>query len=88
MRGHAGYAAEGKDIVCAAASTLCNTFVAYLVNKSDIAVKYNLDKGAASVVVKMGKKNSEVKEVAFFVALGFVGIECAYPKFFRVSKNF
>lgn len=88
MRGHAGYAAEGKDIVCAAASTLCNTFVAYLVNKNENAVKYNLDKGTASVVARVNKRNPEVKEAAYFVALGFLGIECAYPNFFRFSKNF
>lgn len=29
VSGHAGYAEQGKDIVCASIATLCNLFIAY-----------------------------------------------------------
>lgn len=88
LKGHANYAEQGKDIVCAAASTLCNTFVEYIKTHKEIKLDYRLDKGDIYISAEAEKDTEWFWEVVCFMAVGFYIIACSYPKNFKFCKNF
>ena len=88
LKGHANYAEHGKDIVCAAASTLCNTFVEYIKMHNDAKLEFRLDKGDIYIAVNAGKDAEWLWEAVCFMAVGFYIIACSYPKNFKFCKNF
>ena len=87
LKGHAGFAEEGKDIVCASASALCNTFVEFLRQK-DIAFEYKLEKGNIEIKLTICEEMSGLWEVVSFVAVGLYILACTYPKNIEFRRNF
>ena len=47
IKGHAGYAAPGKDIVCAAVSALTQAFIASIEELTQDKIKYDISVGNA-----------------------------------------
>lgn len=88
LKGHAGYATEGQDIVCAAASTLCNTLVGYLMAKEETEQKHRLEKGNIEIKINLENRPEEMWEIVCFVAVGFQAIACSFPENFSFIKNF
>ena len=89
MKGHAGFAAEGSDIVCSAASILCYTLAAFLEKIPKTEIKKEMEKGDAYIEAEINKKNAETVNAAMdFVSVGFELLETAYPKNISVRKNF
>jgi uncharacterized protein YsxB (DUF464 family) len=92
VRGHAGYAAHGEDVVCAAVSALVYTAAGALgvlcgapggcVIERDGFYEINVpvfqDSGAEY-------KASIIMETAY---IGFKQIEASYPKFLTVSERY
>lgn len=88
LKGHANYERAGKDIVCAAASTLCNTFVEYVKIHNEARLDYKLSKGDIHITVSTEKEADWLWEITCFMAVGFYIIACSYPKYFSFKKNF
>ena len=88
INGHAGYAPMGQDIVCAAATTLCNTLVGYLSTKDDAEPDACLEKGNISIKIDLGRYSESVREVISYVAVGFQIIAYSFPGYFQLEKNF
>ena len=88
INGHAGYAPVGQDIVCAAATTLCNTLVGYLATKGEQEQKPVLEKGNIKIIIDFEKNPEGVCEVVSYVAVGFQIIAHSFPQYFQLEKNF
>ena len=85
--GHAGYAEEGKDIVCASASILTYTLAQMLMQwdgrvESDI----NLESGNTTISCKCKDKGGFVKAVHAFTyaETGFQLLAHNYPQYVRL----
>lgn len=72
IKGHAGYAGKGEDIVCAAVSILAYTFIE--LNDVDV-IEYTVD----SIVVEYSD-NTDIS----FIKAGFKLIEKDYPDNVRI----
>ena len=89
MKGHAGFAPEGSDIVCSAATILCYTFATFVDCLHETNVTKEIKKGDAFVEAKRSGENSEKLDMAMdFTSVGFELLETAYPKNISVRKNF
>lgn len=77
MTGHAGYAEEGKDIVCAAASILLFTLIEHL-ERTGIPYSSYAEKGSAGVAVTdPDRKANEVFDV---IETGYILLAEKYPE--------
>lgn len=83
MEGHAGYAEEGRDIVCAAASSLASTLMlalnAQLGRRSDI---YFDDPRAGPMVLDCGPQEEDMETARLIfrtIACGLEALEYRYP---------
>lgn len=91
MKGHAGQAAAGKDIVCAAASILAYTVaqtVSYMFSDGKLRRKpcIRLSKGDALVTVRPRQEYYDEALYAFFVAqVGYSLLAKNYPQFVKLS---
>ena len=72
VRGHAGYADKGEDIVCAAVSILAYTFIT--LNDVEV-IEYTVD----TIVVEYDK-DTDIS----FIKTGFALIEKEYPDNVRI----
>ncbi|MCR5698977.1 MAG: ribosomal-processing cysteine protease Prp [Treponemataceae bacterium] len=82
-QGHAGFAAKGKDIVCAAVTSLLRTALAVLENKSSIVLDENSsDRGFLAFSVKGFTSDDEsLLRYSFeFLQEGLGQIAQDYPK--------
>ena len=77
INGHAGYAPQGQDIVCAAISTLAQTLIASIEALTEDAIQYEISPGW--VEIKYGKlsANAELLIASFFVGVEMIADE--YP---------
>ncbi len=86
MTGHSGFAAAGKDIVCAAVSVLAQSAYYCLKMHLEQSLDYSAQEGSLSLFLKEAP-NAQT-EAAFMVAvLGFQAIEEAYPRYVKVLDN-
>ncbi|MDR1515337.1 MAG: ribosomal-processing cysteine protease Prp [Synergistaceae bacterium] len=87
--GHAGFADEGKDIVCAAVSTLMQ---ALLVGLEDVLglkdVKLTSDAKKPEMTVEWTDDGVSAQQIAFTVLLSLKGVADAYPGFVNVNEVF
>ena len=70
IKGHAGYAPSGEDIVCAGVSTLAQTLIASIEALTEDAIQYDIQPGWLEL--KFGKLSASAK---LLIASFFVGIE-------------
>ncbi|MDT8283905.1 MAG: ribosomal-processing cysteine protease Prp [Thermovirgaceae bacterium] len=85
LSGHTGYEERGKDIVCAALSTLIQTLEIGLTEVLLIeGVSSKVDEESAYMGVFWGsKKNSRVDDLVNTIIAAFRSIENSYPKHTR-----
>lgn len=77
MTGHAGYAEEGKDIVCAAASILLFTLIEHL-EQLGVSYSSHAEKGSAGVAVTdPDRRTGEVFDV---IETGYKLLAQRYPE--------
>lgn len=82
VRGHAGYAPHGQDVVCAAVSTLVQSLFASV--KELTADEIKADMAAGNAVIEYGNLS---KEARLLVDSFFVGIQMiadSYPENVRI----
>lgn len=83
VRGHAGYAEHGKDIVCASISTLTQVFVASVEEMTDDKLKCEIRAGNAVISYKNLSEKSRTLLDSFFI--GCRMIADAYPQHVRID---
>ena len=84
IKGHAGYAEHGKDIVCAAISALLQTF-AMAVDELT-ADKLNTKMTAGNAVITYGNLTEQSQLLLSSFLLGCEAIAETYPDFVQVIK--
>ena len=91
IEGHAGYAEDGKDIVCASASILAYTaaqFVMEAEHKGDLAspAEIRLDSGDTLVSCEpVDDTWHAVQNIFLFVKIGYALLEHNYPQYVRLE---
>lgn len=85
VRGHAGYAKPGKDIVCAAVSVLVQTLIQSVKELTDDKIEYSMSPGAVDIKFWCLSDHSKVLIDAFFV--GIKGIAAAYPDNVKLTER-
>ena len=79
--GHAGYAEQGKDVVCAALSAIASTFYLYAESKGGTVEGGGTNDGYVNVSVR---SNRETKEVASAIMMGIKALCDMYPENVRM----
>ena len=82
IEGHAGYAAHGQDIVCAAISTLTQVFVASVEDLTTDNLKSDISAGNAFIEYGDLSANAQLLMDSFFVGLKMIADE--YPNHVRL----
>lgn len=92
IEGHAGYAEEGKDIVCSSATILAYT-VAQLVleaeKNGDLAspAEIKLDIGDTVITCEPSEETySAIKDVYSFAEMGYAILAYNYPKYVQLNE--
>lgn len=85
VSGHAGYAEPGKDIVCAAVSTLAQTLIASIEDLTQDQITYVIQPG--TVDIKHGNLSEQAQLLidSFFIGCQMVAEQ--YPEYVRVTKR-
>ena len=85
-RGHAGYAEEGQDIVCAAVSALIITTVNSLDEFTDEKIEVGEDDGYVSIHFKTNPNTERGKLLMYSLILGLTEIEHSYNNRYLAVK--
>ena len=82
VSGHAGYAAKGEDIICAAVTALSGTLVKSLEDLTEDKIEYDIQLGW--VDVKYGDLSEKAKTLvdSFFIGICLVADE--FPGYIRI----
>lgn len=84
IKGHAGYAPHGQDIVCAAISALTETFV---MSVDELTTdKLNCIMGAGNALIKYRNLTEQSQLLLSSFLLGCEAIAAAYPDNVQVIK--
>ena len=92
VSGHSGYAEEGVDIVCAAASSATELVVNILEQFSvDISLEVNDENADVLVIILDGESNRKKKDIIRNIVEGYKSyiedLAEAYPKFVKISME-
>ena len=82
IKGHAGYAALGSDIVCSAISTLGQTLLAYL-NIDHDKFEYTMKHGC----VEAYAKGENVRTALHVIMAGYYLIQDNYPDHLKIDRG-
>ena len=85
IRGHANYAEIGKDIVCAAVSTLAQTLIYSIEELTADTISYDIKPGTVDIKHGNLSANAQLLMDSFF--LGVQVIADNYPDNVRVTKH-
>ena len=85
-RGHAGYAEEGQDIVCAAVSALIITTVNSLDEFTDEKIEVDEDDGYVSIHFKANPNTERGRLLMDSLILGLTEIEHSYNNRYLAVK--
>lgn len=83
VEGHAGYAARGSDIVCAAASILFYTLANHLSARKEAEAQVTKRNGDAFLTAK----GEEAEKDLALILTGFFLLQESYPEHVRVQKS-
>ena len=82
VRGHAGYAAPGKDIVCAAVSALVETMIAAIEQVTTDHIRTNKATGLVDITWERLSDRGLLLIDAFFVGIKMLSDQ--YPEHIRI----
>ena len=82
IAGHANYAEAGKDIVCAAVSTLAQTLIASIEELTTDEIHYSISPGKVDIEHGHLSEAAHTLIDAFFVGIRMIADE--YPDFVRI----
>lgn len=83
--GHAGYAEDGYDIVCASVSTLVYSLIASIEELTDDVIQYETEKGNATIDHGQLSERGQLLVDAFFVSAEL--ISTAYPQYVQIANK-
>ena len=84
VKGHAGYAGEGQDIVCAAVTALAQTAVLGLRRVARVEPEVAVEEGFLECRLPSGAVNDSAEAILETVVIGLVDIEKDYPAHVRM----
>lgn len=84
IKGHAGYAEHGKDIVCAAISALTQTFIASVEELTAAQIKYVISGGNADIRYTEFTDRAQVLLDSFFIGCELIARE--YPEHVQIAQ--
>jgi uncharacterized protein YsxB (DUF464 family) len=86
IKGHAGYAKYGQDIVCASVSTLVYFFISCIEHIDDSSIKHlQINDGDVKLMLNISEKIKPLLEV---FQLQLKAVETQYPRcLMEVTKN-
>ena len=82
IRGHAEYAEEGKDIVCAGITALTQTLVESMESLSEDTIKYDISPGMATIYYRDLSERSQTLVDSFFIGVSMIASE--FPENVRI----
>lgn len=85
IRGHAYYASEGYDIVCASISALMWAFIESVEQMTDDKIKYDVSPGRADICFRNLSETAKVLMSSFFI--GVQSVEAEYLDRVKVYRN-
>ena len=85
VKGHAGYAEMGKDIVCAGVSVLVQTLIQSLEDLTDTKFEYEMAAGVADIKFEHLSSRARLLVSAFFIGVELIATE--YPHHVRLTKR-
>ena len=85
VSGHAEYAEPGKDIVCAAISTLTQVLIESLEELTAAKIKHAVTSGYMEIVIEESTERAQVLIDSFFIGCQMVAEQ--YPEYVRVTKR-
>ena len=85
ITGHANYAPPGKDIVCAAVSTLTQTLKTSAEELTEDKIKFVISPGRADIEYENLSDKAQILVDSFLV--GIHGIANKYPDYVRVTNG-
>lgn len=84
IHGHAGYAPNGQDIICAAVSAIAYTLLSSLQRVQPEGLSFTADSGDMHILCM---DTEETRRAFAFAADGFGPIADQNPKYVKFSKN-
>lgn len=90
LKGHAGYAEEGLDIVCSAASILIITCANALESVVNIKPKTHVDEAECIVLLPKSLTPEQLAQSQIVLATilqGFQDLACSYSTYFNIENN-
>ena len=85
VRGHAGYAPEGEDIVCAAASSLAISCCNALETVAGIKPEAHMADG--DLTVRIGDDSHDAQVILRVLRQGLLDLQEQYPRYITVNES-
>lgn len=85
IKGHANYAEPGKDIVCAAVSTLVQNLIQSIEELTTDQIKYVMSPGTVDIEFRDLSEHAQLLVNSFFVGIEMIASE--YPDNVKVTKH-
>lgn len=82
MSGHAGYAAGGKDIICAAVTALSITLFKSLTDLTEDKIEYDIQPGWVDIKYRDLSEKAKALVDSFFIGICLVADE--FPGYIRI----
>ena len=82
MSGHAGYAASGKDIICAAVTALSITLFKSLTDLTKDKIEYDIQPGWVDIKYRDLSEKAKALVDSFFIGICLVADE--FPGYIRI----
>ena len=93
LEGHAGYAEQGKDIVCASASILAYTVAQYVMeaeHNGDLASQPEIKLELGDTLISCEPKENiqrAMQDMFSFAKMGYIVLEYNYPQYVRLIES-
>ena len=85
IEGHAGYAEQGKDIVCAGMTALTQTFINSIEGLTNDVIQYDISPGRADINFRNLSEAGRLLVDSFF--LGICSIAEEFPENVKIVRN-
>ena len=85
IRGHAGYALSGQDIVCAGVTALTQTLVEAIEGLTGNEIKYDMSPGRVDIKIKDPDEDAQLLMDSFLVGIEMIADE--FPEYVRVEES-
>lgn len=85
IRGHAGYAPRGQDIVCAGVTAITQTLVESIESLTGNEIKYDMSPGRVDIEIKDPDEDAQLLMDSFLVGVYVIADE--FPECVRVEES-